>query len=99
MEGWLAVMFAEGLGDGFGEGVFAVCFKAGGKEEEAVGGNGVEGPEVGQGGFALGQGSGFVEEDGFDFGGGFEGGGVFDEDAEVCAFSGGDDESGGGREP
>lgn len=89
--------FSVGVGDGFGEGVFASGFDAGGEAKEGVGVV-LEGVEVSEDGFAFGEGAGFVEEDGFGFGGSFEGGGVFDEDAEFGPASGADDEGGGGGE-
>ena len=84
--------------------MFGILLQGGGRSQELVGGrrvvSGGGGPwdEVGDRRAALGEGAGFVEGDGIDAMGGFEGRGAAEEDAEFSAFAGADDDGGGGSQ-
>ena len=85
---------AGGGGDGLGDRVFGGVLEGAGEAQHVVGVDAVDGDDVDEGHAAGGDGAGLVEHDGVDPAGRFEDLGSLDEDAELRAAAGADEERG-----
>ena len=96
--GSVADAVAGAGGDGLGDRVLGGVLEGTGEAEDLVDVDAVDRDHVDEGHAAGGDGAGLVEDDGVDLPGRLEDLGALDEDAELRAAAGSDEERGGGGE-